>query len=121
MTAAPVRFAIVGTGWRTRFMLRLAAMAPEQLEPVAIVGRTPERARDALAEARRDAAPYSAHLHDRLASDGLEHALSLRPDFVIVAVPWDASPAIIEECVRAGIPVLGETPPAPDQEGLEAL
>ena len=24
----PVRFAIVGSGWRTRFMLRLAAAAP---------------------------------------------------------------------------------------------
>ncbi len=117
----PIRFAVVGTGWRMRFMLRLAAMAPDRLEPVAIVGRTPARAREALAEARRDAAPHTAHLHDRLPAEGLEHALSLRPDFVVVAVPWDASPGVIREVVAAGVPVLAETPPAPDLDGLRAL
>ena len=117
----PARFAIVGTGWRTRFMLRLAAMAPERLEPVAIVGRTPERARDALAEARRDAAPFASRLDDALPADSLEDALARRPAFVVVAVPWEASPGMIERCVRAGVPVLAETPPAPDMDGLAAL
>ncbi|WP_062521752.1 Gfo/Idh/MocA family protein [Demequina silvatica] len=119
MTA--VRFAVVGTGWRTRFFLRLAAMAPERLEPVAIVGRTPSRAHDALVEARRDAAPFSAHLHDHLPVAGLEQALALRPDFVIAAVPWEASPGVIRSVVEAGVPVLAETPPAPDLPGLRAL
>ncbi|WP_156155938.1 Gfo/Idh/MocA family protein [Demequina phytophila] len=117
----PVRFAVVGTGWRTRFMLRLAAMAPEALESVAIVGRTPSRAHDALVESRRDAAPFSAHLHDRLPVAGLEQALALRPDFVVVAVPWEASPGVIRDVVSAGVPVLAETPPAPDLPGLRAL
>lgn len=117
----PVRFAIVGTGWRTRFMLRLAAMAPERLEPVAIVGRTPARAREALAEARRDAAPFTAHLTDSLPADSLEEALERRPEFVVVAVPWDVSPGVIEAIVGARIPVLAETPPAPDADGLAAL
>ncbi|WP_062311280.1 Gfo/Idh/MocA family oxidoreductase [Demequina rhizosphaerae] len=121
MTGGPVRFAIVGTGWRTRFMLRLAAMAPEVLEPVAIVGRNPGRAHDALREARAAAAPFSAHLHDHLPVDGLEQALSLRPDFVVAAVPWEASPGVIREVVGAGVPVLAETPPAPDLDGLRSL
>ncbi|WP_062388009.1 Gfo/Idh/MocA family protein [Demequina iriomotensis] len=119
--SAPVRFAVVGTGWRTRFMLRLAAMAPEALEPVAVVGRTPSRARDAVREARVDASPHTAHLDDRLAVDGLDHALSLRPDFVVAAVPWEASPGVIRDVVAAGVPVLAETPPAPDLDGLRAL
>ncbi|WP_082099725.1 Gfo/Idh/MocA family protein [Demequina maris] len=118
---APVRFAIVGTGWRTRFMLRLAAMAPELLEPVAIVGRTPARAHDALVEARAAAAPFAAHLHDHLPVGGLDQALSLRPDFVVAAVPWDASPGVIRDVVEAGVPVLAETPPAPDLPGLRSL
>ncbi|WP_062465401.1 Gfo/Idh/MocA family protein [Demequina soli] len=119
--SAPVRFAVVGTGWRTRFFLRLAAMAPDLLEPVAIVGRTPSRAHDALVEARRDAAPFTAHLSDHLPVAGLEQALALRPDFVIVAVPWEASPGVIRSVVEAGVPVLAETPPAPDLDGLRAL
>jgi len=119
--AEPVRFAIVGTGWRTRFMLRLAAMAPDRLEPVAIVGRTPQRAREALVEAREAAAPFAAHLHDHLPVDGLEQALSLRPDFVVAAVPWDVNPEVIRAVVAAGAPVLAETPPAPDMDGLRAL
>lgn len=118
---APVRFAVVGTGWRTRFFLRLAAMAPDLLEPVAIVGRTPQRAREALEQARVAAAPFAAHLHDRLPAAGLDHALSLRPDFVIAAVPWETSPEVIRDVVAAGVPVLAETPPAPDREGLRAL
>lgn len=118
---APVRFAVVGTGWRTRFFLRLAAMAPDLLEPVAIVGRTPQRAREALEQARMAAAPFAAHLHDRLPAEGLDHALSLRPDFVIAAVPWETSPEVIRDVVAAGMPVLAETPPAPDREGLRAL
>ncbi|WP_296664630.1 Gfo/Idh/MocA family oxidoreductase [Demequina sp.] len=118
---APVRFAIVGTGWRTRFMLRLAAMAPDRLEPVAIVGRTPQRAREALAEARAAAAPFSAHLTDALPADGLGEALARRPDFVVSAVPWETNPEVIREVVATGTPVLAETPPAPDLDGLRAL
>ena len=36
----PVRFAIVGSGWRTRFMLRLAAAAPDRLRVVALVAHS---------------------------------------------------------------------------------
>jgi predicted dehydrogenase len=45
----------------------------------------------------------------------------VRPDFVVTAVPWDANPAVITEAVERGLPVLAETPPAPDREGLHAL
>ena len=44
-----------------------------------------------------------------------------RPDFVVVAVPWDVAPGIVRELVAADLPVLTETPPAPDVAGLRAL
>jgi predicted dehydrogenase len=44
-----------------------------------------------------------------------------RPDFVVTAVPWPATPAAITEVVGYGVPVLAETPPAPDLPGLRAL
>ena len=44
-----------------------------------------------------------------------------RPDFVIVSVPWPVTPGATRELVAAGVPVLAETPPAPDLDGLRAL
>src|ERR1700754_4649139 len=53
---------------------------------------------------------------------GLDELLRAeRPDFVIVSVPWAVSPAAIRELVALGVPVLAETPPAPDLDGLRAL
>lgn len=44
-----------------------------------------------------------------------------RPDFVVTAVPWPATPGLIVELVERGVPVLAETPPAPDLDGLRTL
>jgi predicted dehydrogenase len=44
-----------------------------------------------------------------------------RPDFVLVAVPWAATPEVVVEAVSQGVPVLTETPPAPDVAGLRGL
>lgn len=44
-----------------------------------------------------------------------------RPDFVIVSVPWPVTPEATRELVAAGVPVLAETPPAPDLAGLRSL
>jgi predicted dehydrogenase len=43
------------------------------------------------------------------------------PDFVVTAVPWHANPGVIVDAVGRGLPVLAETPPAPDVAGLRAL
>ena len=37
-----------------------------------------------------------------------------RPDYVIVAVPWPVTPVATRELVALGVPVLAETPPAPE-------
>jgi len=46
---------------------------------------------------------------------------SVCPDFVLTAVPWPATPGIVTEAVDRGLPVLAETPPAPDLDGLRSL
>jgi len=43
------------------------------------------------------------------------------PDFVIVSVPWAATPAATRELAGLDVRVLAETPPAPDLPGLRAL
>ncbi len=46
---------------------------------------------------------------------------AVHPDFVLTAVPWPTTPGFVIEAVDRGLPVLAETPPAPDLEGLPSL
>ena len=47
--------------------------------------------------------------------------LADEPEFVLVSVPWPAAPAVTIELAGHGVPVLSETPPAPDLPGLREL
>jgi predicted dehydrogenase len=51
----------------------------------------------------------------------LDECLATKPDFVVTAVPWGVTPSLVGELVARGVPVLTETPPAPDLDGLRAL
>jgi hypothetical protein len=103
-------FAIVGGGRRAEFFLRLAAHLPAHLRATAVLTRSAARA-DAVTAAWQ--IPTVHTTTELLAVE--------RPDFVLVAVPWPASPAVIRDLVAAGTNVLAETPPAPDLDGLRAL
>jgi predicted dehydrogenase len=104
------RFAVVGSGWRGRFFLRLAAALPDRLRATGVV----TRGADAGSRVREEwGVPDFRSAADLLAHD--------RPDYVVVAVPWPATPVATRELVALGVPVLAETPPAPDLDGLRAL
>ncbi|MCV2394933.1 Gfo/Idh/MocA family oxidoreductase [Actinotalea sp. M2MS4P-6] len=105
----PVRFAVVGSGWRSEFHLRIARAAPEALQAVAVVTRT-------ASAGERIAARWGVPTVRTVAE-----ALALEPDFVVADVTWPAMPVLIRELVAAGAKVLAETPPAPDLDGLRAL
>ncbi len=96
------KFAIVGSGWRAEYFWRLAA-ALDGLTCVGVVSRAPKDL------------PVPVHL-------SLDECLAeARPDFVVTAVPWPVTPALVVALVERGVPVLAETPPAPDLDGLRAL
>ena len=95
-------FAFVGFGFRAATMWRLAAELPD-VTCVGAVVRTP----------RDLPVPRFASLTDCLAS--------VRPRFLVTAVPPRTNPDILVEAVAHGIPVLSETPPAPDLDGLRRL
>lgn len=95
-------FAVVGAGWRAEFFWRLAAALPE-LECLGVVVRTP-----------RD---LPVPTYPSLA----ECVRAARPDFLITSVPWPVTPEVILDAVERGLPVLAETPPAPDLDGLRGL
>jgi len=107
---AQARFAVVGSGWRARFFLRMARLMPERFAVTGVVSRSEVRG----AEVQREwGVPTARTVADALAME--------RPDFVVVSVPWAVTPEVVRELVARDVPVLAETPPAPDVPGLREL
>jgi predicted dehydrogenase len=104
------RFALVGSGWRSAFFLRLAQQAPERFAVTGVVTRSAERGAEMETLWR---VPTYRSISQLLA----EHW----PEFVVPCVPWSQTAPTTIELVEAGVPVLAETPPAADLEGLRAL
>jgi len=106
----PIRFGIVGSGWRSEFFLRIAEALPERFAVTGLVTRNPETAR--TIESR-----WGVHAHADIA--GLR--ATEPPEFVVVSVPESVAASMIEQLVALGMPVLTETPPAANVAGLSAL
>ena len=95
-------FALIGSGFRGRMFLDVARDLGT-LRCGGVVVRTPRKL---------DVPTFTS----------LEACLrELRPDFLLTATPWPVTPGIIAEAVDRGVPVLAETPPAPDLDGLRTL
>ena len=97
-----ITFALVGSGWRAR-MFREVARSLGTVRCGGMVVRTP----------RAEEIPTFPSL-DACVRD-------VRPDFVLMATPRAVTPDLIVEAVDLGVPVLAETPPAPDLESLRTL
>jgi hypothetical protein len=105
-----IRFGIVGGGWRARSYLRIAQELPDRFHVCGVVVRD-----EAKGQALERAWRVSTHTTlDALLSKS-------KPHFVVVSVPWSTTPVFIRELANRELPVLAETPPAPDLEGLIAL
>jgi predicted dehydrogenase len=94
------RFAIVGSGWRAEYFWRVAAAL--DVTCLGVVSR------------RRQDLPVPVYT-------ALDECLAAGPDFVVTATPWEITPSLVAELVERDVPVLAETPPAPDLDGLRAL
>jgi len=107
----PVRFGIVGgAGWRAQFFLRIAAALPERFGVCGMVVRDEGTAR--ALERRWRVPTYRTPAEMLSATD---------PLFVVVSVPPEAAPAQVRALAERDVPVLCETPPAPDVERLAGL
>ncbi len=109
---APPRstYLVVGTGWRAEPYLRLAAMLPDRFAVTGVVARS----QASQERVRRD---WGVEVHA-----DLDAALAAeRPGFVVLSVPWPVTPVLVRRLVELGLPVLTETPPAPDLDGLHSL
>jgi predicted dehydrogenase len=105
----PTTFAIIGSGWRAEFYLRVARELPDRFRVGGLLTRDPA-SRASIAAEWSIATPAT-----------LDELLAFAPAFVVLSVPWAATPILLVELTERGVPVLSETPPAPDVDGLRGL
>lgn len=105
MAPNPIRFAVIGRGWRAQFFFKLAAVMPERFTCTGVMTRN---AGDAVG-------------WDLPVVQDIPSLLRTEPEYVITSVSWDANPGLVEALAALGVPVLSETPPAPDRDGLAKL
>jgi predicted dehydrogenase len=107
---SPVTVGLVGSGFRAKAFLRLATRLPSVLAVTGVVTRS-----DASGAAVTERWGVPAH---RSLDELVGHR---RPDLVVTAVPAAANAELLVAAVGLGLPVLSETPPAADVEGLRRL
>ncbi len=104
---AEMRYVIVGSGWRSKFYVRIAQALPECFEAAAMLCRTPEKAE----KMHRETGVY--------ATVSVEECLRLKPDFIVVAVNKADIFKVSRYWLNKGFPVLCETPAGLKMEDLE--
>ncbi|CAN7633298.1 Gfo/Idh/MocA family oxidoreductase [Paenibacillus sp. LjRoot153] len=106
-----VRISIIGgAGFRAQYFLRIAQALPERFQISSMVVRDSTKAK-AMEEKWR--VPAYKSLEALLKHD--------QPDFFVLCVSGSQSMDYLFKLAEVGIPVLLETPPAPDMQGLELL
>ncbi|XVQ89123.1 Gfo/Idh/MocA family protein [Microbispora siamensis] len=106
----PVRFGVVGHGWRADFYFRLARQAPDRFQCVGAVTR---RADVGARLEREWDIPTYRRAEDLVAAG--------TPEVVVTSVPRTANAGVLRTLVGLGVAVLSETPPAEDADGLRRL
>jgi predicted dehydrogenase len=105
----PITFGLIAGGWRAKFYFRIAQAMPERF-----------RIAGCLAKTESTTARIKADWNIRVFDD-IDALLNERPEFVVTSVPWAASGPLLVELASQNMPVLAETPPASDLEGLSQL
>ena len=103
------RFIIVGSGWRSLYYVRIAKALSSKLKLEAMLCRSNEKAE------------MISNTHHIPTSTSIEECMSLKPDFVVVAVDKSHIAEVSMEWLEKGFPVLCETPAALDLETLNKL
>lgn len=93
-----IRFAVIGSGWRSLFYVRIAKALPQIFEMCMLMCRSEEKA-------KRFAEEYSIPTcWDHKA------VLDTKPDFIVTAVSKDNMYETVLEWLQRGYPVFSETP-----------
>ncbi len=104
-----IRFAIIGSGWRSLYYVRIAQRLPELFELCGMYCRTEEKA-----EKIRN----KNHIHTVTSEEEIE---AMSPDFIVSAVNKASVAEVTLHWLEKGYPVLAETPCALDRQTLKKL
>lgn len=104
-----IRFAVIGSGWRSLFYVRAAAAQPQKFELCALLCRGREKA---------EAISREYGVHTTVDEDEVK---SLRPDFVVSAVSKANMFDVCMHWLDMGFAVLSETPISLDAERLREV
>lgn len=104
-----IRYAIIGSGWRALYYIRIAKALGEQFEVTGILVRSQEKVERFTKE------------YGICATMSKEELLAAKPDFVVVAVNRANNKDVCVELMKAGVPVLAETPPADTPDELNEI
>jgi hypothetical protein len=105
----PIIFGLVGGDWRAEFYFRIARALPRRFRIGGCVARSE-------ASRARVKSAWKIRVFDEIGP-----LLDPHLDFVVTSVPWAVSPPVLVELTSRDMPVLAETPPAPDLGGLIQL
>lgn len=103
------RFALIGSGWRSEFFLRIAQALPQRFQMTGILIRD-------LAKAKAFGDSWGVQ-----AVSDLDALLAAKPEFVVLSVKRGAAFPYLQQLAQRGVPVLCETPPAENTEELGDL
>jgi len=104
-----IKFAIVGSGWRSKFYIRSVKQNPELLELTSMLFRS------------RGKAKLFKQEFDITVTTLKEELINSKPDFIVVAVSKSDLFFVTKEYLGLGIPVLVETPGAVRVKDLTSL
>ncbi|MBC8532429.1 Gfo/Idh/MocA family protein [Yeguia hominis] len=104
-----IRFAILGAGWRAAFFLRVAKMLPEMFSVAGVLLRNREKGK------RLEETEHVPVFYD------FDELMKETFDFAVVAYPWEVAFEWNQKLFERQIPVLSETPIAPDLEAVDQI
>lgn len=105
----PLRFALIGWGWRAEFYARIAKEMPSRFVLTTVLLRNEQKA---------NALSASTGLR---ATTSFEEVMATAPDFVVSCVARGGTLPTLSMLFERGVPVLTETPPAESIEELKQL
>lgn len=106
----PIRFGIIGGGWRAEFFIRVAQALPERFHVERVLVRDPAKA-----------AAFSARMNVPTCGTMDELLTGTACEYVVLSVPCAANPQLLTELTDRKMPVLVETPPGRDEAAMTGL
>jgi hypothetical protein len=103
------KYAVIGSGWRAEFYIRIAKLVPEQFELTGMLIRDGNKG-----------GQIAVQFGVKVVND-LDSLLADKPDFVVVCIKRGFLGDYVVELCKRGVPTLCETPPAETEAELVRL